>query len=156
VYFAKCKAKQNIWVRLRVTPALLRATLTLASPYATLFASPAARLSLAGSILQEEQKNTQANTSTAAELRKNGSHDPVFRTMSSASKGEITPGRLATVLPSPVRIPVSYIHRCSKRTLVKRGVSHLFRMARAARLACWPDATKQQLVLVLTFPPTSK
>ena len=77
-------------------------------PYATMFVASAARLCLAGSILQEEQKNTQANTSTAAELRKKGSHDPVFRTMSSASNGDITPGKFATVLPSPVRIPVSY------------------------------------------------
>ena len=65
------------------------------------------RVALAGSSVHDEQKKVQASTSTAADETKNGSHEPVFRTMSSASSGEMTPGRFAMVLPRPVRIPVS-------------------------------------------------
>lgn len=65
------------------------------------------RVALAGSSVHAEQKKVQASTSTAADETKKGSHEPVFRTTSSASSGEMTPGRLAMVLPRPVRIPVS-------------------------------------------------
>ena len=81
-------------------------------------------VTLAGCRLHDEQKKPQASTSNTVDETKNGSHDPVLRTMNSASSGEITPGRLATL---------SHIHSFCERRHIIEAVRDSHRVTRCIR-----------------------